>query len=126
MLDEIVSALLGEPLVLGEGQAIEEPEEEFEGEQQDKDDRYGNSNLKHGKALLRVRVCGRTPPTARAAPRVRQGALPTGLRVAVHHLGPLLLVGLGNMSMIRDSFTTTFLDQGAAIMSHVLAVGGAR
>jgi hypothetical protein len=50
-IDEIVSALLGEPLVLGEGQAIESPEEEFEGEQQDiKDDRYGNSNLKHGKA----------------------------------------------------------------------------
>jgi len=49
-IDEIVSALLGEPLVLGEGQAIEPPEEEFEGEQQDKDDRYGNSNLKHGKA----------------------------------------------------------------------------
>jgi len=66
MLDEIVSALLGEPLVLGEGQAIEPPEEEFEGEQQDKDDRYGNSNLKHGKALLRV--CGRTPPHARATP----------------------------------------------------------
>ena len=59
-IDEIVSALLGEPLVLGEGQAIESPEEEFEGEQQDiKDDRYGNSNLKHGKALLRVRVCRR-------------------------------------------------------------------
>jgi|SRR5271157_648418 len=30
-------------------------------------------------------------PIARAAPRARQGALPTGLRVAVHHLGPLLL-----------------------------------
>src|SRR5208337_3103495 len=30
-------------------------------------------------------------PIARAAPRARQGALPTGLRVAVHYLGPLLL-----------------------------------
>ena len=30
-------------------------------------------------------------PIARAAPRARQGALPMGLRVAVHHLGPLLL-----------------------------------
>ena len=30
-------------------------------------------------------------PIARAAPRARQGALLTGLRVAVHQLGPLLL-----------------------------------
>jgi hypothetical protein len=30
-------------------------------------------------------------PIARAAPRARQGALPKGLLVAVHHLGPLLL-----------------------------------
>src|SRR5208337_2223014 len=30
-------------------------------------------------------------PIARAAPRARQRALTTGLRVAVHHLGPLLL-----------------------------------
>ena len=55
MLDEIVPAMLGEPLVGGEAQAIEPPEKEFEGEQQDKDDRYGNSNRKHGKAILRVR-----------------------------------------------------------------------
>ncbi len=37
---------------------------------------------------------GLDPPVvaiARAAPRARQGALPTGLHVAVHHLGPLLL-----------------------------------
>ena len=36
---------------------------------------------------------GLEPPSSpsRAAPRARQGALPTGLRVAVHHLGPLLL-----------------------------------
>jgi hypothetical protein len=55
MLDEIDSALFGETLVGGCAKPIEPPEEEFEGEQQDKDDRYGNSNLKHGKALLRVR-----------------------------------------------------------------------
>ena len=66
MLDEIFSALLGETLVGGCAKPIEPPEEEFEGEQQDKDDRYGNSNLNHGNALLR-------------------------LRLAVHHLGPLLL-----------------------------------
>jgi len=55
ILDEVVAALFGETLVGGCAKPIEPPEEEFEGEQQDKDDRYGNSNLKHGKALLRVR-----------------------------------------------------------------------
>ena len=83
-IDEIVAALLGEPLVLGEGQAIESPEEEFEGEQQDigRSVRQQQSQTRKG------------PPTrtrVRAAPRARQGALPTGLRVAVRHLGPLLL-----------------------------------
>ena len=45
MLDEIDSALFGETLVGGCAKPIEPPEEEFEGEQQGKDDRYGNSNL---------------------------------------------------------------------------------
>src|SRR5208283_1108451 len=44
------------PMGRGCAKPIEPPEEEFEGEQQDKDDRYGNSNLKHGKALLREAV----------------------------------------------------------------------